>query len=358
MKITGTFLVIEDGKAVYKTFEKEVKDYQCLLDLNGEILKLDVAGLRERLADYPLVEGVNFNDLFYNEILNTGSEHILRREKTFWFELPYGVNEELTSEFEEKREKAKAFKERSETLQNVLTRKLLNEISTWVLSEYKENKKAEEVNFYEEKLTETDVAFCKEFYPIGVYSVEFKYRELILIYCSNHGYGSKSYSRLYTKYLNKDFVGKVTIGSAQNVIIHPYEEYSIDKAKEIINDYLADPSAFRKRFYENNVRQLKEALKLEEEKISFVEKTVIPDLQKKIDELKIDTEGEEKNKHEIKKLEKNIENYTKGDPEKIKNYYTNAVAIEDRKLRIELIKAEINDQIRLHNEEENLMKPV
>ena len=210
--------------------------------------------------------------------------------------------------------------------------------------------------FIKECLERDDVVFCKDYRPKGWHNTKFKSYDLTLKHRSNYGFGFSSYSYLEITYGEMTKIASVSRGVHHNIEIEFRNQYSIEIAQDIFNEYIVDPDLFKKDVIKNNIKHLKRALKMETEAIAQIKEIIVPEVESKIKELSIKIEPEELLKnYDYQQLDLELRRFTNADPGCIEWDSNHATSILKRKLRVDLIKIEINNLIDLFKEEEDLM---
>jgi hypothetical protein len=352
MKVSSEFLIIEDNKAVIKTLQKEINTYEYLVDFKQRINKLDKQEVSRRLSLKKLGGILIISEFFSKEHTESNIPTSIKFY-TIGFELyKCDVNSLLEIVYDSYEGKEVSFNQMNRELQEVLLNKFLNSVMDEIDSKYNDFEIEEKNKFIEKELEENNIAFCRDYNPVGFQCHIFKFKNMTIYRHSNLGYGSWSYD-----YINIQLDGIEKICRINDIKffvfgIHYKAGYRINEIRDVLNEYLRNPSEFKKELLKNNIKFLKELLLKEQETIPKLENVIIPELEEKIKNSEKDTEN-------YKKLKEELKEYTNKREHKADfKYDSNAIGIEERKKRVELLKIEINNLIKLFTSEEDLMNYV
>jgi hypothetical protein len=349
MQVSSEFLIIEDNKAVITTLQNVTKMYEYLKDFKQRIKKLNKEEVSRRLSSKKLGDKLIISEFFLKEYL----ESKIPTEIKFYtirFELYEGdVNSTLEIVYDSYEGKEVSFNHVDRELQKVLLNKFLNTVIDEIDSKYNDFEREEKNKFIEKKLKENNIAFCRDYNINGFKSHVFKFKNMTICRNSNLGFGSWSYDYYNIKLDGIKKIFGIIDMNFFSYVIHDKAGYKIDEISDVLKEYLGNPLEFKKQLLKNNIKFLKQVLLREQEIIPKLENIIIPELEKKI----INTEKDDEN---YKKLKEELEKYTCKSVDKVDfKYDSNAIAIEDRKARIELLKTEINNLINVYKSEEDFL---
>lgn len=350
MKVSSEFLLIEDGKAVIKTLEKEIDKYDCLEICRRKINQLDKDEILKRISRLNYNEVEAFKSVFEKEINESNIDKTIEfRSNLDGFCLPYNTDKELKKEFKGFREnEGLKTRDLSKELQGLFSSELKQDTINIFNEVYDSYFKVEKKNFIKEKLKDIYIAFCREGTPNGYHSMSFKFKGLEIHRFSNLGYGPVSFDNLKLELPNLKKILRIHSTSYHGFKLNMDADYSLENAHFELMEYLKKPIEYRKQFILNNIRVLKQLLSNEEEIIPVIENTIIPDLKNKIETVK--------KKSDRKELKKELKAYVKSSGgSKMESYEDVAITIEDRKIRIEYLKSKINSLINEYKSEEDLL---
>jgi hypothetical protein len=349
MKVSSEFLIIEDNKAVIKTLQKEINTYEYLMDFEQRIKKLDKQEVSRRLSSKKLGDKLIISEFFSKELAESNIPTSINFY-TIRFELNQcDVNTVLEIVYDSYYAKEVSFNQMNRELQEVLLNKLLISVIDEIDSKYNDFENEEKNKFIEKELEENNIAFCTDYNPKGWKGYFFKYKNIKIYRGSNLDYGSWTYDNIYIELDGIKKIFRIIDIKFFSFEILYKTGYRINEIKDVLNEYLINPSEFKKELLKNNIKFLKESLLKEQETIPKLENVIIPELEEKIKNTEKDTEN-------YKKLKEELKEYTNKRERKADfKYDSNAIGIEERKTRIELLKIEINNLIKLYKSEEDLM---
>ena len=350
MKVESDFLIIENDRAVIKTIEKSISTYDCLLNLATEIKTLNPNELSHRISNVKLNERFNIHEVFLSEIKKHNCDIILDHKNDLVFNMNSSIQWGFSMQLRYIEDNTIVFNQLTDENQYKLSKDILYRIDSTIDSIFSNYKEDERMVFINEKVNETDIAFCKDSNPSNI---QFSFGDLKLE-CTNN---RSVYLKVFCD--NEKLINRIYTNVNQIVEIKYDNTFTIYKAKDLLNDYLRDNNKFKQKFLKTNINFLKQVLQSEEGIISVIEETILPKLKKDIDKL---TKNDELivrvKKNKLDKLHKELTIYTQNNPTVIQSHSSVANSISDRKLRIEFIKKEINRLINLYHEEGNFLNKV
>jgi hypothetical protein len=348
MKVSSEFLLIEDGKAIIKTLEKEIDKYECLIDCKEKIEQLDLVELIIRLSAMHIGKTINIKDIFIDEVTSSSFDKSIIFKGTQDFYIYEDFTDELKLELGKSRENKTLFINLSKELQLRIANELKSDGIDAFQELYETYSKVEKRKFIKEKLKDIYIAFCREGTPNGYHSMSFKFKDLEINRFSNLGYGPVSFDNLNLELPNLKKIFRIHSIYNHGFKLNMDTDFTLENAHFELMEYLENPIEYRKQFMLNNIRFLKELLGNEEEIIPIIENTIIPDLKNKIESAKKKSDRNELKK-ELKAYVKSSEGF------KVKSYEAVAITIEDRKIRIEYLKSKINSLLKAYKSEEGLL---
>jgi hypothetical protein len=348
MKVSSEFLLIEDGKAIIKTLEKEIDKYECLIDCKEKIEQLDLVELIIRLSAMHIGKTINIKDIFIDEVTSSSFDKSIIFKGTQDFYIYEDFTDELKLELGKSRENKTLFINLSKELQLRIANELKSDGIDAFQELYEPYSKVEKRKFIKEKLKDIYIAFCREGTPNGYHSMSFKFKDLEINRFSNLGYGPVSFDNLNLELPNLKKIFRIHSIYNHGFKLNMDTDFTLENAHFELMEYLENPIEYRKQFMLNNIRFLKELLGNEEEIIPIIENTIIPDLKNKIESAKKKSDRNELKK-ELKAYVKSSEGF------KVKSYEAVAITIEDRKIRIEYLKSKINSLLKAYKSEEGLL---
>jgi hypothetical protein len=350
MKVSSEFLLIEDGKAVIKTLEKEIVKYECLEICREKINPLDKDEISKRISHLNYNEVKAFKSVFEKEFHKSNIDKTIAFHSNLdEFYLPFNTDKELKKEFKEFREdEGLKTRDLSGELQGLISSELKQDTINIFNKVYDSYFKVEKKKFIKEKLKDIYIAFCREGTPNGYHSMSFKFKDLEINRFSNLGYGPVSFDKLNLELPNLKKIFRIHSIYNHGFKLNMDTGFTLENAHFELMEYLENPIEYRKQFMLNNIRFLKELLGNEEEIIPIIENTIIPDLKNKIESAKKKSDRNELKK-ELKAYVKSSEGF------KVESYEAVAITIEDRKIRIEYLKSKINSLLKAYKSEEGLL---
>jgi hypothetical protein len=349
MEVSSEFLIIEDNKAVIKTLQKEINSYEYLMDFKQCIKKLDKEEVSRRLSSKKIGDKIKIIKFFSKEYKEGSFPESINFNDIYFKLHQSNVNSAQEILYDSYEEKEVCFNQMNSELQEIFLNEFLNNVGDEIDSKYNDFEKEESYKFIAEELEENNIAFCRDYNPEGWKGYFFKYKNIKIYRGSNLGFGSWSYD-----YINFELDGIKKIFGIIDRKFFSFEisyktGYRINEIRDVLNEYLRNPSEFKKELLKNNIKFLKELLLKEQETIPKLENVIIPELEEKLKNSEKDTES-------YKKLKEEIEEYTNEREGKADfKYDSNTIVLEERKTRIELLKIELNNLIKLYKSEEDLL---
>jgi hypothetical protein len=351
MKVSSEFLVIENNKAIVKKLEKQIDTYECLNEFKNNIDEINIDELKKRLNSKFINEKIIIKEIFAQELIdNSFLESLASKEITF------KANKSNLSSDEKKIYRAyemaeMEFSEIDEVAQQILIDNLFQNINDVISRKEREFQKNEEVQFINESLGNPFVVFNE-----GIKSKEggtFEYRNLkILKWKNKNSWGDFTNNTIVIKLYNNTIHWYIKNNEYYEYSLIYQTSYSPIIVARILNEYLQDEKEFERKHITNEIRLTKELLIKEENAISRIKNKIIPELEMKLKDKKI-------SKTELDSIKKELEKYTVKRVRHIGyNYSYGEISIEDREVKIELLKEEINRLIDFFKSEENLMNYV
>lgn len=351
MNISSEFLIIENNKAVIKTLEKQVDTYECLIDFKQLIKRLEKDEVLSRLSSKKIGDKINVIEFFSKEY----KEPNIPISINFYdihFELQQGnVNSAQEILYDSYEEKEVSFNQFNRELQEIFLNKFLNNAINEIDSKYNYFENEELEKFINNKLNEKNIAFCRNYRPNGFNKDYFEYKDLKVLHHSNFDYGNASFSVLQIWFLGESKIIKtncLTFDNFSHILLYK-KNFSLENVQVELNEYINNPQEYKKAFLKNNINLLKDLLQKEQDIIPILENTIIPELEDR-----------------VKKLDKTSDNYNlevkildkyKIEKERSKtiSFSAEAYSVNERKTRIEFLKAEINRLIKQYKSDEEFL---
>jgi hypothetical protein len=364
-------ILLKNNKAVMENVELSINDistnFKSTLNYFNNCLKWLIDNTSNKfkniIIDKPLKNVLYWSNIYPNYFDDTINLHQINNvylDKEFSFEASISFK---TKKLLEKHNEIKDFRSLDQDILNSIVIDIYSSIKYFLNNNRDKLIERIKNELYYKLEKKEDIIFIAHCFN-GYQTYKFEKFDVQFVWCTNYGYGYSTYSHCFIDFLKENLI---IIGDNPNYVDLKRKEFSSPFEDNFIireiNELLLNPGDYKLLFAKNQIRILKNALKLETKFLEKLELEILPNLKielKKIEELKILYESNNElydfYSKEYDKITKDINLYKS--EEKLYSITSDAISTFQKKEKINLIKAKINFWINWIESEENLMRKV